>query len=103
MPIPLRIDQNPLMTEVLTLVADELSKQGKVSVNSDWIAKHGCKIENYSNFKKEFLLLISKFVRKRFIREKKSDEFAITLANRILAYTVISLGDLDDEVTFSRS
>ncbi len=99
MPIPFKLlDKSPLIGPISQAINELHKGKGWVVINGDWIKHHGFKFKNYLEFEVAFLIELRKSVRKRFIEQKKTDEFAITCDNRIIKYIMISLENLGTSI-----
>ena len=71
-----------------------------VIINDAWIKKHGFSVKSYKDFEQAFIIDLRKTVRKRFITDKKKDEFAIIVESKVLGYCIISLEDIGNSIIF---
>ncbi|MBA3708429.1 MAG: hypothetical protein H0W83_06395 [Planctomycetes bacterium] len=102
MPIPLTIESTSAMAGPLRVVLEELKGHDLVAVDEAWLHRHGCGFADYAAFESLFVAALRTSVRKRFVTERKSDEFAIRSQDGLLGFVVISLRDLGHAIIFSR-
>ncbi len=91
MPIPLTLaEASPLAGALRQAIGELRAAAPTVIIDADWLARHGAPFPDYPSFEAAFIVALRASVRKRFVDERKSDEFAVACGNRLLGYVILS-------------